>query len=96
MTVFFDNDVVFVYNHQKDLEFTQKYCPFGDSVGIQDVIVNGEPLQEGDPIYVRDSRESEWIPARFAYAHDYEVYATTEATTSETSWRYVAINKTEV
>ena len=43
MTVFPENsNVDFKYNREKDLNFS----PFGDSVGIEDVIVDGYVLQE--------------------------------------------------
>lgn len=87
MTVFPENsNVDFKYNREKDLNFS----PFGDSVGIEDVIVDGYVLQEGDKIFVKDSLNSDWIEAKFLYAHDLEVYAETNLI-SCTSWRYVMI-----
>lgn len=84
MTVFPENEVKYEYNEKKDREFSI----FGDSVGIQDVVVDDIVLEEGDTIYVKDNFETEWVVATFCYAHDNEVYAKTKSFEHATSWRY--------
>lgn len=86
MTCFPNDKVEYRYNEEKDKTFS----PFGDSVGIQDVIVNDKCYKDGDDILVKDSFESQWIKGKFCYAHDNEVYATTEQIESPTSWRYAS------
>ena len=87
MTVFPNNDVSYRYNQEKDLAFS----PYGDSVGIEDVIVDDRiVLQDGDQIFVKDSLDSDWIKASFLYAHDGEVYAQTSSVECS-SWRYAMV-----
>lgn len=87
MTVFPNNNVSYKYNKEKDLAFS----PYGDSVGIEDVIVDNKiTLQEGDKIFVKDSCDSDWVEATFLYAHDGEVYAKTYSIDCS-SWRYAMI-----
>jgi len=87
VTVFPNNNVSYKYNREKDLTFS----PYGDSVGIEDVIVDDKiVLQEGDSILVKDSLDSDWVEGKYLYAHDGEVYVQTNAIECS-SWRYAMI-----
>lgn len=81
-----NDKIEYRYNEEKDKTFS----PFGDLVGIQDVIINGKLYEDGDDILVKDSFESKWILGKFCYAHDNEVYAITEHNRNPISWRYAA------
>ena len=73
-------------------EWKQYDCG-GYPVDYRDILVDGKVLPKNALVFVRDSSESDWYPARFEEYRD-ELWATTVDDNTNGAWRHVLIPKT--